>query len=208
MKMKLKKPRKEVTMIILVIMLLTLSYLAPKLNKNDSDTNTEKPKIEESIKNIEQPISDTIAANTDSNRSNTKSIIGLVVWAGIFGAALYYFNRYSKKEDLGFIKISSKKKDGKQLLTFVIYNFSKKGITVNAPVIEFTKGEEVRKFKITGIANHNIYPMFIPEKQGQKLTTTLDQFFYKVPELSNFKSYRIVVTTQNNRVLKSFSKKI
>jgi len=206
--MKINKPRKEITMILLVVILLVLSYIAPKLNNNNSEKAKEEPKIEQNIIKSNDTIIDNSVTENDHKKDNLSSLIGLIVWISIFGVGFYYFNNYRKKTDLGFIKISTKKKDGKQLLTIIIYNFSKKGISINAPVIEFIKGNEIRKFKITGVANQNIYPLFIPEKQGQKLTTTLDIFFTKVPELANFTSFRITASTQSNKIIRSIKKKI
>jgi len=206
--MKINKPRKEVTMILLIVILLTLSYIAPKLNNNNSEKRKEEPKIEQSIIENNDTIIDNSVTEKDSTNNNLSSLIGLVVWIAIFGVAFYYFNNYRKKTDLGFIKISTRKKEGKQLLTIIVYNFSKKGISINAPVIEFMKGNEIRKFKITSIANQNIYPLYIPEKQGQKLTITLDAFVTKVPELANFTSFRITTSTQNNKIIRSLKKRI
>jgi hypothetical protein len=196
--MKIKT--RDIIIIVVVALALAATYFIPDRERVITEVNnTANTEITLTDGEITEPIS----KNTRNN-----NWIQFLVWAGVLGASLYYMNRVRKRNDMGFIKTSVKPVNGIRKLKIVVYNLSKKDITINAPIIVFSKGSDERKFKITNVANHSIYPLVVREKTGHLLNTDLNIFTNRIPELNSFTHFRIECETTNGKSLKSIKRRI
>jgi|GEM_PF-3986581 len=196
--MKIK--RRDIIIIVVLAVVLAATYLYPENRESATEVNIPK--------NGEITLADNEITETNKREPVNNRWIQIALWAGIFGVSLYYLNRVRSRNDMGFIKASVKHVNGIRKLKIVVYNLSKKDITINAPVIVFSKDSAERKFKITNVANHNIYPLVIREKTGHLLNTDLNIFTNKIPELNSFTHFRIECDTTNGKKIKSVKRRI
>ncbi|MCT4638003.1 MAG: hypothetical protein N4A72_09860 [Bacteroidales bacterium] len=196
----IKVKPKDIVIIVVVALVLAATYFIPDRKKEVTEVNN--------TADTEITITDKEITEPNSRNSRDNNWIQFVLWAGVLGASLYYMNRVRKRNDMGFIKTSVKPINGFRKLKIVVYNLSKKDITINAPIIVFSKGSEERKFKITNVANHSIYPLVVREKTGHLLNTDLNIFTNRIPELNSFTHFRIECETTSGKSLKSIKRRI
>ena len=190
----------DIVIIVVVALVLAATYFIPDRKKEVTEVNN--------TADTEITITDKEITEPNSRNSRDNNWIQFVLWAGVLGASLYYMNRVRKRNEMGFIKTSVKPINGFRKLKIVVYNLSKKDITINAPIIVFSKGSEERKFKITNVANHSIYPLVVREKTGHLLNTDLNIFTNRIPELNSFTHFRIECETTSGKRLKSIKRRI
>lgn len=196
----IKVKPKDIVIIVVVALVLAATYFIPDRKKEVTEVNN--------TADTEITITDKEITEPNSRNSRDNNWIQFALWAGVLGASLYYMNRVRKRNDMGFIKTSVKPINGFRKLKIVVYNLSKKDITINAPIIVFSKGSEERKFKITNVANHSIYPLVVREKTGHLLNTDLNIFTNRIPELNSFTHFRIECETTSGKRLKSIKRRI
>lgn len=89
------------------------------------------------------------------------------------------------------------------IITLEINNRSKKGITIENPVIRFKRGRKEKAFKIKAVNSTQIYPLFLEAGKSHKLPVTLQPFYDFNKKLKRLSRVRIEFAYNKNRKKKT-----
>jgi len=89
------------------------------------------------------------------------------------------------------------------LLTLKVENTGKRFVDFDAPVLIFRKLWTRRKFKLTGINNSNLFPLYMEPGQAFSLPIHLELFYQHNNDLKKFYQARVIITDVDGKVFKT-----
>ena len=135
-------------------------------------------------------------------------VILIIFWPGLIS---FIYTAFFSGDRLQLIvtsihegEMKQRKKLKQTNLHVKIKNSGKKEIEVQAPVLEFVRGEKVRKFQ-PKLNEDTVYPLILNPKTHHEFNIDLDKIIKAKSELSRYKTVRIIFTDRENKnkVIKS-----
>ncbi|MDB4334746.1 hypothetical protein OAA06_00145 [bacterium] len=96
-----------------------------------------------------------------------------------------------------------RKTNGELVLKVFILNRTRKSVTIEAPSLAFFKGKEKRQFVIKNLGGQQLFPLILLPGTGHKFVISAQKFYDNVDGLSQFKTIRMLLPTQNGKTYKS-----
>ena len=129
-------------------------------------------------------------------------IVLLIFWPAVFR---FFFITFFSGDKLQLIvtkiqqtEIRGKRSPGQINLHIKIKNSGRNEIEIQAPVLEFVRGKNTRKFQ-PKIVEDTIYPLILNPKTHHEFNIDLYKILQAKPELKKFKAVRIIFTDRENK---------
>jgi hypothetical protein len=90
-----------------------------------------------------------------------------------------------------------------QMLTLTIKNRGKRGVQIEAPVLEFRKVWSKRRFKLNGTNKNVLYPTYVDGLEKHQLFIETERFYHYDREIRSYYWVRVYVSDVEGRKWKS-----